>query len=401
MKTMIYTLQLSSVRENEYYPLSDSNYNFAKNLILGIRKILDKNELRIIALFPSQLNKLDEKDVIEFLSNISVEFKKLPITTCVFGTRFDFSYNLARNLVEDCDPDFIFENNPVHVRAWKTIIDDLKTFGQMPKDREIKLITYFHWLDSPLYPKVPKEISYWLRQAEGVITADYVMFNSFYAMEQIVESFEKTILKSYFDIFRLSKKFFKIPPSFDKNILKKEISPEKDNGIIFNHRLSSLPYYKENFNNLVNMLVEFNYIHGFYPRVYFTNPSRKSIPDLPFKADFVELNEDAYHYLLGSYNVGIAPNFFINSYGMWSIATMEAGIFENAVILPYKFGYIEMAKNEYKGFFNNLSEAYQLFEKCILDIEFREQLVREFLETISEFESINVAKNFLRIINLK
>lgn len=398
---MIYTLQLSSVRENEYYPLSDSNYNFAKNLILGIRKILDENELRIIALFPGQLNKSNEEDVAKFLSNISVEFEKIPMTTNVFGTRFDFNYNLARALVEDCDPDFIFENNPVHVRAWKTVINDLKTFGQMPKDRDIKLITYFHWLDSPLYPKVPKEISYWLRQAEGVITADYVMFNSYYAMDQIVESFEKTILKSYFDTYGLSKKFFKIPPSFSESILEDKISFEKDNGIIFNHRLSSLPYYKENFNNLVQLLVKFNNEHDFFPRVYFTNPSRKSIPELPFRADFVEFDEDTYHDLLGSYNVGIAPNFFVNSFGMWSIATMEAGIFENAVILPYKFGYIEMAKKEYKGFFTNLSEAYQLFEKCILSAEFRKELVAEFLETTSEFENINVAKKFLKIINLK
>ena len=400
MKTMMYMLQLSSVRDGEYYPLSDSNYNFAKNLLTGIRKKIPSQELKIIACFPKKINAKDENEVIKFLFDLEIHYFDLPITTSVFGTRYDFNYDYAFKNVFEYEPDFIFENNPVHVRAWKTVLNDLKIFHSQEYKKDTKLITYFHWIDSPLFPKVDKDISYWLRQIEGVITADYVLFNSNYAKEQIIESFKETIFSSYYDVEELSEKFHKIPPSFDKKILKYKGNLLKTNDIIFNHRLSSLLYYKKNFENLKDMLQLFLDNIDYCPKVYFTNPSRKQVPDFPFPAEFLELNEQEYYKLLGSNKVGIAPNFFFDSYGMWSIATMEAGVLGNAVIMPKKYGYAEMAPSDYEGFYTTSSQAYQLFEKCIIDKSFREKLVKVFMEYSYNFLNDVIAAKLIKILNL-
>ena len=393
---LLWILQLSSVRDGLYYPLSDSSYNFAKNIILGIMKVT--KDLDIILAMPDE-SKIAKDDMIiinDFLRSINVKKINISRTTSVFGTRYDFNYDEAKEILLTHKPNFIFEFNPTHVRGWKTILKEL--------DIDIELLTYFNWIDSPLYPKVDKDISYWWRQFDGILSADKVFFNSYYSIEQIVESCLNTINIRYFDE-NIIKKMYKMPPSYDNSIFKYANKNKDSNGIIYNHRLSSLDYYKDAYETFLTMLSRFESENGFIPDVYFTNPSRKQIPQIDFinnkdELHFVELNEEDYYNLLGSDKVGIAPNCFINSKGMWSIATVEAALTYNSVILPKKFGYAEMAKYDYEGFYHNFGEAYSLFSRLIYDKHFRNKLNEQFIDYAKSYENVVVAKDFLNVIGV-
>jgi len=395
MKKMLWLLQLSSVREGEFYPLSDSNYNFAKNIIVGLNKI--ESGLDITLVLPKNISDTEKPELNKFLNDYNIGVYYADKTTSVFGSRYDFNYDDMFKLVRVLKPDYIFEHNPVHVRCWRTILKELV-------NDTIQLFTYFHWIDSPLFPKVDVNISYWYRQIDGILSADKVFFNSYYAISQIFDSMDDTLKFQKLEYY-LKNKCYKIPPSWDADILKYSKEKENNNGIIFNHRLSSLDYYMDNFKMLIEFLSKFEEEFDYIPDVYFTNPSRKLMPkidnlssDSLGKLHALELNEVEYYKFLGGNKVGIAPNLFLTSKGMWSIATMEAGVLGNAVIMPKMYGYAEMAIHYYAGFFDNKAGAYRLFRELILNASFRKMLDEEFIAYAGYFKSTSVAKDFLNII---
>jgi len=380
--------QFSSVKEGKYYIASDSNYSFAKNLIPSLLKVFP--ELEIFFLLPWDVAKSDYLEFYKFAQTYEIKISKIKMTTSVFGTRYSFDYEYMKELIEKIKPDYIWENNPVHARALKTILWELKY--------DTKILVYYHWIDSPDYPKVAPEISYWYRQIEGAVSADLIFLNSHYALAQICTSIHKT-LRDVTIVKSLVKKMYKVPPIFDSKLFEFKKSKSLEcKGIIFNHRLSSLSYYKDNFNILADFMEKFIKKNGWGPKVYFTNPSRKEEPKVNFEAEFLDLSLPDYYKFLGSDKVTIAPNFFLHSQGMWSISTVEAGLLGNAVILPYKYGYMECAPKDYSGFFKTKEEAYQLFEKVLLDNEFKTQLIEEYNKFYSNVNGDKLAKKVMELL---
>ncbi|NLN26236.1 MAG: DUF3524 domain-containing protein, partial [Bacteroidetes bacterium] len=177
------------------------------------------------------------------------------------------------------------------------------------------MVTYYHWIDGPLDPKVDKEISYWWRQLEAAFTADHLFFNSNYSANQFIDNVENTV-NSYDDIRMIVRKCAKIPPPFDMNLIV-GTRKDKSNGIVFNHRLSSLPLYRENFNNLIKFVNRLYSENGAEPSIHFMNPRGLKLPNFElFGCNEVydkDLNTKEYYNYLKSSKVGIAPNFFFNS----------------------------------------------------------------------------------------
>lgn len=397
MRKVLWFLQLSSVRDGKFYPLSDSNYNFAKNMIIGINKNLN-NDLDISVVLPANIDVSEEYEISEFFHKYNIGRVNAFRTSSVFGSRFDFDYDENLRLIKLYKPDIIFEHNPTHVRGWKTIAKELKS--------EAFIYTYFHWIDSPLFPKVDEDISYWWRQYDGILSADKVFFNSNYAISQIEDSLEASINFNFLtEKVDIVNKCFAVPPCYDRDISEYALNNVGSDGIVFNHRLSSLGYYKDNFDNFIKMLSLFEQDYGYIPNVYFTNPSRKQQPlilglssESICKLHFVELNEKEYYKLLGSDKVGIAPNCFLTSKGMWSIATMEAGVLGNAVMMPEMYGYQEMADPTFAGFYPDFAKGYNTFTNLIRNENYRRDVAWQFGNYATRFECKVVAKKFLDII---
>jgi hypothetical protein len=132
---LLWIPQLSSLKDGKFYVTSDSNWNFFANIAKGLAKHMD-----ITIVLPYSEIIVDFCDVDRFIYEKGINVVHTNFTKSVFGSRFNFNYDENRRIVDYVKPDYIWENNPTHVRAWKVIIDELNL--------KSKLITYLHFIDT-------------------------------------------------------------------------------------------------------------------------------------------------------------------------------------------------------------------------------------------------------------
>ena len=331
MKRLLYDLQLSFINKatGKFMVEQDSNFNFCR----GIEKNLNKNfqDTSMYVLTPARY-QAEEFTHLEFASEIPIEYN-----ADVFASRFtDFAdMKQLKDTIDWIKPDVIWTNDMTRVPAYKLFTD-------------AKIIAYNHWIDNRIMPKISEDKTYVFRQAEGAWKSDLPLLNSQFGCNFFISGLYDFIEGGEI-IPQIRSKLYAIPPLVDiANAVK---SPKFERPtIMFNHRMSSLPYYKKNFDAFVTAC---EYLKKFCDfDVILTNPSGYALSELPKYMKVVTTNSYA-EYLKVLSKCWLCVAAFFESYGTWSMSVTDAILANTVVMLPNKFGYPEMVKPGYEYLCDN------------------------------------------------
>jgi len=371
---ILYDLQLSSVdKEGNFVLEKDSNVNFATKLIKYIKEYFpDKYTFSMIV--PYRNNDLE---LFKYAESIIVpEY----YTNKVFSSRYNWNVDDINEKLKDtlhkCD--IIWTNNPTLVNNWKTLLNELKL-------DKVKIISYNHWIDSDLYPKISHKIPYFIRQCEGSLLADLQLCNSKEGVKQITN-----VTKKFFKLNELKKIGIELcidflPPIID--ILEiisyyQDKNVEKEIKILYNHRLSSLGYYNDALNRFLHVLSRL-YQNSSIKNisVVFTDPSNKinvnnidiflknCIDAAPYH--YSVKNLDRKEYLKELWDSDICVSTFYDNGGCWSMSLAEAMIANNAIVIFDCNAYKEMVPKDFKYKVKNEEEFFIKLMEIIVNVDKR------------------------------
>ncbi len=377
MKKILYHLQLSNVDVNKQFNMSkDSNFSFFCNLSAALEEYFP-GKYQFHLLVPSEMfvSKEDIR-ILSKMGNKTLILHRSDYSRNVFSSRYhwdDYEMNYKIKLIE---PDIIWENNPTLVNNWKTLLLEMNLIDK------IKVVTYNHWIDTEEYPKIDRRAPYTIRQAEGYLLSDLYLCNSKEACQQVEDG-----VIMWFSNWKTPYTFTKlhnIPPIISEKEIADSKIYEKDEQIVdddvvrivYNHRLSSLPYYKSAYDffmkNFSSMLRDKRFktkLKNVKCEIIFTDVSSKTCldklqKDLKIPKEFKNitirhesgLSRNSYLKLLRSTDICVGT--FVEKFGgCWSMSLAEGILTENAVLIPQHSGYLEMVYSEhYLGMFSNAED---------------------------------------------
>lgn len=328
--------QISSLSSDGKVLLNkDSNIAVLRNLKES-RLCIDNNI--VVAFEFSSLNCVIDDELARF----DLVFDNTRMFTNAYLERMNFNVDFFKQLKAMYNFDVVFINEPTKVLAIKSIFTDSK------------IVTYNHWLAFRNMPQLE------LRQFEGMANADICFVNSDFTISQINDYYKKYGFSKNINLI-------KAQPTFCGDVC--DIKQNKSKAFIYNHRLSSDIYYKKAFKSLCNIcdIIESKIGVNDMPIIYFTNPSGKKID---FKRPYFKTidlpTQKEYCDFLKSNNIIGHINTFFDSYGMWSMSTVDCGITGNVCFLPNKFGYAEIFNEDYVGYCNNEEEMAEKIYKFII-----------------------------------
>lgn len=327
MKKLLYDLQLSFIDKasGKFMTEYDSNFNFCRGICENLA-----NDVDITVMVPS------EKQTQLFTHIQSAEEFQLTYNQNVFGSRFTDFCNMEelKTAIDKVEPDFIWTNDMVRVPSYKLLTN-------------AKIMSYSHWIDNRIMPKISVDKTFIFRQAEGAWKSDLTMVNSQYGI--------KLFIDGLYDYFRpniiedINKKIIAVPPLIDPYHIVHSEKFEKPT-FMFNHRLSSLPYYQHNYDEFVKACNQLDFDF----EVLLTNPSGYIVKDLPKYMKIVHTDSyDEYLKILSKCWACVAV--FPDSHGTWSMSISDAIIANTLVVVPDRFGYPEMVQKNYPFLFKDTS----------------------------------------------
>ena len=407
MIKILYNLQLSAIDKTtkEFLIFKDSNFSVFYNIANSFNKFF-KDEFEFICLIPAETSaSILSRDYN--LPNVVY----VPIAmNCkdLYSLRFNWDAKRMTDLVLEYKPDIIWENQPSLVNNWRAILTWHKLVN------EIKIITYNHWIDVDRYSKVERESLYGIRQSEAAMLSDLYLCNSLEARNQIWEMIEENLsIKRYTPIVNV----YSLAPFIDDEhtyeILRSaRINETNKIKIVYNHRLSEFPYYKDGFNLFMKVIEELkkdNDLNGFSIRIIFTDASEKlqSREELPVKDSpniRLELrkgmNKAAYYNFLVSCDIGVGT--FTPNGGCWSISLAETILMKIATIVPNHSGYKEMVPSNYPLLvIPTVEDVTGNLKKLILNQSFRENCIIEAYNYYVEHYSSEKLTKYLRSLILE
>lgn len=305
----------------------DSNITFVRKMLKT--SLFTENEVLICFEYDDEEIKRLMEEFISINKNISFVNKRHRSFKGAFLERFNFDIDMMVEVNNKFKPDIVFANEPTKALPMKYIF------------RDSKIVSYIHWLAADNMKFLMH------RQIEGIEASDICYVNSKYVVERLKESGIKADKVKVF-----------YPPSGEEIYDLKHFG---ENGIIYNHRLSSDAYYLKAFNDLLEVLeyVENEVGTDNMPKVYFTNPSGKAIDIECRKPYFVKqefCSTEGYKSFLKSKKVGLHVNSFFDSKGMWCSSTTDCGVYGIPCLLPKKFGYKEIFADGYYGYCESKDE---------------------------------------------
>src|SRR5579859_7112344 len=198
---LLWNLQLSSVdaTTGKIAITSDSNWHFTKNCIKAL------SDMEHTVLIPQHESVLDLKEFIEQASTLKVnwKYKRTSSPYGVFSSRQDWNSDEMKEILSEGHY-LVWENNPSLVMNWYTAAKEL--------GRNIKVITYNHWIDNSKYQKVDPSITYQFRQHEAYYAAKKVGFNSEFGRQIALEGYNDDKIWSPKAKSILEYKSFVLPP---------------------------------------------------------------------------------------------------------------------------------------------------------------------------------------------
>jgi hypothetical protein len=321
--------QISSKSANGEVLLNkDSNISVLRNLI-GT-EFVGENEITIAFEFSENNCIIDQ----ELRDNFKLWFDESHKFTNAMLERMHFNVDYFVWINNSYTFDVIFTNEPTKVIPLR------KIFTNIP------IVCYNHWLAFKNMPEIS------LRQAEGMAAADCCFVNSNYVAEMVNNHYIGT-----HDLKKIH--FVKAQPSFAGEIYpvdKINSSPS----FIYNHRLSSDPYYADAYKSLCQIcdILEKCFKGRPMPTIYFTNPSGKNFEfDRPYFKEVHLESQKEYKEFLRSDKICGHLNTFFNSAGMWSMSTVDCAAAGNPCILPRKYGYAEIFEGAYYGYVEDIEGA--------------------------------------------
>lgn len=312
---------------------SDSNFAFLMNLMDSAFGAY--NDIDLALEFDPQIatlylhNEITKKRFERVFIDYSHQFTNAMVERLHFNTDFYSCIGLDNY-------DIIFTNEPTKATALKLMLKG---------GSKTKIVSYNHWLAlDNMKPLV-------LRQIEGIQNSDLVLVNSFYTIDRLDHycSMKEIVIVPRMEV---------LPPSYNLANCKRVLKNSKITGIVYNHRLSSDPYYADAYRDLIEVLNLTEQVVGVenMPTVYFTNPSGKDFK-LNEKPYFQLLNissQKAYYAFLQSNSVQVHLNTFFKANGMWSMSTVESAVCGNACLVPNRAGYAEIFSQDYKGYHQSI-----------------------------------------------
>ena len=362
---ILFDLQLSFVDKatNLFKVDSDSNFNFTKNAITGILNLDPTIEIGLI-LPPSKMMYGSNYDLVSQMP-ANVKYYRAPYHTDYLKSRFLFPYAEVIEIVDDFAPDVVWTNDFARVEYY--------LLAKRDTSAAFKVVAYNHWIDNTIYPKVDSQYTYIYRQLEGAMQADLIMFNTLYGLKFFLNGLTASNLTP--DGLRWQYTLA-LPPLLDCEAIRSMASPVKfeEPSIIFNHRMSSLNYYSDNFQNFFQACESLQVEYPF--KVYCTNPSGYNL-ELPEYMEGVSLEKyEDYINFISKCHIGVG--FFLEGHGQWSMSLAELAVLGIPFIIPNMFGYPSLVPPYYPYLFNSFSEG----EECLRELlevgatqEVREELM--------------------------
>jgi len=364
---ILYDLQLSvvdSMNDGKFLMRTDSNVNVASFTIKGLLKKNSGIEIYLITpnILKTTLRK-DENFLTEDLSEFKdrLHFAYYDYFGNPFMDRMTFdSRELSKALKDAGNPviDLVYANDPCKVLAYKT-------FFYYEQKKFIPVISRNHWVTGIADRKVPIEIDFDIRQAEGALKGDWMTFNSNFAKKQFLENNAK-ILKDLpadkldsFEMVDLDK-----VDKYQTNDAYPLIT------ILWAHRLSYYTGWKETLDSLNLLWKKRKDFQVFVP-----DPGNKfKQSDLKNMYPFItEINKDSWTHedylrLCWMSDICLGNHKYPATWGGLSITEPMAA--HTVPIMPNKWAYPEMMWKEDIApvFFNDETEMNVIIEHYLDNI---------------------------------
>lgn len=265
-----------------------------------------------------------------------------------FSLRYDFNFEDMKNIIEVCKPDFIVNNTSTLTRNLKAVLFSLG-------NNKTKVINFMHFLDLPGENKVPHQISYFVRQIEGILCADLAVFQSYTVKDKAMNAtknyFDKKLIKflnpdlktavwnatySQIEIDETRDKFIR----FDKKV------------IVFPNRLSSTNYsnhlrFFEAIRNISQQRNDFQVIVNNPTQYMKFEEIEELCPNLLKINDGKLMSKEQYFKVLNGANIGVA---LFTQEGHGGVSSKEFQAAGCLPVFPKVNEYQYLMPKHYKGF---------------------------------------------------
>jgi len=352
MKRVMFDLQLSSFDVDGKLKIeSDSNYQFLKGLLEAIR-----SEFEPIILLPNSLTYPQVEKLFGGVSGNGTTICLVEYGDDYYSARFKLDWGGVCKGIANTKPDLIWTNNPMWVHFYRAALRKLKM--------DIPVVCYNHWIDLPSTPKEQGKYSLAMLQAAGMLNADMTMANSIWGLKLIRDGVSQMGLETI-DV----RKAFAFPPPIRSGYHSGEVFGY----CVYNHRISSHPYYRDALERMRTLM------SGLGMEVVFTNPSGKEpITDFDFPYRYVSLNWDGYMDLLSHAYCSVST--LIDAGAQWSMSLAESLACGVPTLIPRKYGYAEMLPADYPLYYDDMSEA----KKKILGLMKNRPDVKKYSKHVTE-----------------
>jgi hypothetical protein len=347
MKKILWIPQLATIDKVTGKTIlnADSNMTILNGML---ENLLDKYEFDILLPAEEYCNCSYKEAIISFDKVKIISLKHKPISS--FTLRYDFDFQEMIDIISNSSPDFIVNNTPSLTRNIKAVAFMLKSkLEKIPK-----MINFLHFLDYPGEDKVPKEISYFMRQIEGILCSDLAVFQSYTVFDKAMSAINEYFLKI---------KMFMNPTLktavWNATYSQKEIDAF-DHGkkwfaektMMFPNRLSSTNYsnhlrFFEAIRNVSRDRKDFNVIVNNPTKYMSSTDLQKACPHLMILNEGHLLNREQYLNTLHGIDIGVALFTQEGHGGVSSKQFQAAGCLP---VFPFVNEYQYLMPAGYKGY---------------------------------------------------
>jgi hypothetical protein len=266
-----------------------------------------------------------------------------------FSLRYDFDFQEMVNIIEDSEPDYIVNNTPSLTRNLKAVLYMLKSKLSV----QPKLINFLHFLDYPGENKVPKEISYFLRQIEGVLCSDLAVFQSYTVKNKVVTAIDEYFSKLK-DVINKNYRLVVWNATYSQAAVDKYTGLQKfqEKTIIFPNRLSATNYsnhlrFFEAIRNISKTRNDFKVIVNNPTQYMSYDEISKLCPNLKILNNGNLLNREQYFQTLNQADIGVA--LFVQE-GHGGVSSKEFQAAGCLPVFPQTNEYAYLMPGNYQGF---------------------------------------------------
>lgn len=341
-KKILYIPQLATIDKitNKIIINADSNIVIMNNIITNLHQYYD-----FFVIMPREdLCNISFNEAISDKIHLIVESTSKNMNA--FSIRYDFDFEYYYRTIKNIKPDYIINNTSTITKNIRVILHLLQS--------NCKLINFLHFLDLPDENKVPKDVSYFLRQVEGVDTADLAVFQSETVKKKFHTGIKKYNMYNLFPLKSFRSKYCVWNSTYSQTEIDRyqnviyNITEKKR--IIFPNRLSSTNYsnhlrFFEAIRNISKQRNDFEVIINNPTQYLSNNDIRLECPNVVIHDHLLSRKE--YYQLLHSCDIGVA---LFTQEGHGGVSSKEFQAAECLPVYPKCNEYAELMPKDYKGY---------------------------------------------------